>query len=799
MASTTKQSKKKASGDAPERQKGSLLRKLLGETEQRETAQETIPYEQMFSDGICRVKGGYTKTILFNDLNYLLASNEEQSIIFEEYCDFLNYLDSSIFVQICIMISPISEAAANNSIRLPDISDKHGKVRKEFTDFLYEQFTKGNNGLRKMKYITFGIKSDSLKAAKPRLMRVEADLLMNFKKMGVSALPLNGYERLALLHDCFHPDASGRFCFSWEDMPRSGLSTKDYIAPSSFNFEETDCFRVGKVWGAVSFLQINPTEHSEELLHGLIGIGHPITVTINLRSMDQAKAIKEIGRLLSDLGKMRIEEEQKAFRGGYFAALPPELKSSSEDVEVLLRDLQKRNERMFKANVLVMMTAKSQQKLETQMFSARGIAQMYNCDLKRLDYRQEQGLMSCVPIGINEVDIQRSLTTSEAAVFLPFTTQEIFMEGEALYYGLNALSNNMIMANRKLLKNPNGIILGIPGSGKSFAAKQEILIVFLVTRDDIIITDPEAEYFPLVSCLGGQVIKLSATSPHCVNPMDMQPDMLEGENPIALKSDFLLSLFALIMDNELTAQEKSIIDRCIPAVYRDYLNDPRPENMPILEDLYNLILEQAETDEKAKNIAVALEIYVKGSLKQFNQRTNVDIQNRLVCFDIKELGNNLKAIGMLILQDQVWQRVTANRAAKRTTWFYQDEFHLLLREEQTAKYSIEIWKRFRKWGGIPTAITQNVKDFLENPQIENILDNSDFALLLSQAPGDREILEKRLGISHRQLEHVTSAPAGEGLVKSGSSIVPFVNRFPKDTELYRLMTTKPDEVKETSA
>ena len=625
MAVAKKQVKRQTPGSNPPDKQTGFLKRMLGETAPKETAQQTIPYEQMFNDGICRVSGGYTKTILFDDLNYLLASNEEQTAIFEEWCDFLNCFDSSIFVQISIIVSLINVDEAGHFMRIPDKADAYNKVRKEFSDFLHEQFTKGSNGLRKLKYITFGINSESLKIAKPRLMRIESDLLMNFKKMGIKAISLNGYERLALLHDCFHPDASGRFCFSWEDVTRSGLSTKDYIAPSSFEFEEKDCFQIGKTWGAVSFLQLNASELSEQLIQDLIGIGHPVTITINLRSIDQSKAIKTVKRTLSDLAKMRIEEEQKAFRGGYFAALPPDLKSSGEDAELMLRDLQQRNERMFMANILVMMTAHIRQKLDTYMFSARNIAQTYNCDLKRLDYRQEQGLVSSVPIGVNDVDILRGLTTSETAVFLPFTTQEVFMDGDALYYGLNALSNNLIMANRKTLKNPNGAIFGMPGAGKSFAAKQEMTNVFLTTDDDIIITDPEAEYYPLVQRLGGQVIKLSTVSPHSINPMDMQPEILDGEDPISFKSDFILSLFALIMGGKdgLKAQEKSIIDRCVQVVYREYLENPIPEKMPILQDLYELILKQAENDVYAKEIATAMEIYVKGSLSQFNHRTNV--------------------------------------------------------------------------------------------------------------------------------------------------------------------------------
>jgi len=410
--------------------------------------------------------------------------------------------------------------------------------------------------------------------------------------------------------------------------------------------------------------------------------------------------------------------------------------------------------------------------------------------------------MSSIPLGDNQISIQRGLTTSSTAIFVPFTVQELFQQGEALYYGLNALSNNMILCDRKQLKNPNGLILGTPGSGKSFSAKREMANAFLITQDDIIICDPEAEYFPLVQQLKGQTIKLSPTGrgadgkPQYLNPMDINLNYSEDDNPLALKSDFILSLCELVVGGKegLQPVEKTIIDRAVINVYREYLADPQPEKMPILGDLYEEIKKQPEAE--AQRIASALELYVHGSLNVFNHRTNIDIHNRLVCFDIKELGKQLKKLGMLIVQDQVWNRVTINRSAGKSTRYYIDEFHLLLKEEQTAAYSVEIWKRFRKWGGIPTGITQNVKDLLSSREVENIFENSDFVYMLNQAAGDREILAKQLNISPQQMSYVTHSDAGEGLIFFGNVVLPFVDRFPKDTELYRVMTTKPEEVSE---
>ena len=405
--------------------------------------------------------------------------------------------------------------------------------------------------------------------------------------------------------------------------------------------------------------------------------------------------------------------------------------------------------------------------------------------------------MSSLPLAQNLIEIHRGMTTSSTAIFVPFTTQELFQSGdESLYYGLNALSNNLIMVDRKLLKNPNGLILGTPGSGKSFAAKREIANAFLVTDDDVIISDPEAEYSPLVERFGGQVIKISPTSTQYINPMDINMNYSDDDNPIALKADFILSLCELIVGGKegLQPVEKTVIDRCIHQIYQKYFEDPDPKKMPLLEDLYNALLKQDEPE--AKHVATALEIYVTGSLNVFNHRTNVDITNRLVCYDIKELGKQLKKIGMLVVQDQVWGRVTENRAQGKSTRYYMDEMHLLLREDQTAAYTVEIWKRFRKWGGIPTGITQNVKDLLASKEVENIFENSDFIYMLNQAVGDRQILAKQLNISPHQLSYVTHSGAGEGLIFYGNVILPFVDRFPTDIELYRIMTTKLSEITE---
>jgi len=670
----------------------SLVAKFFGRADKPQTAQQSVPYREMYKDGICRVSGKlYTKTIEFNDINYHLAQNDDKTMIFEKYCELLNYFDSSVTIQLSFVNQYGNPDEFNQAIDIPARDDGYDDIRREYAEMLKNQMAKGNNGLVRHKYITFGIEADNLTAAKQRIYRVETDIINNFKVLGVSARPLNGAERMEIMFKQMHPEGRDKFRFNWKSLTESGLSTKDCIAPSSFDFRDGNAFRVGNHYGAISFLQILAPELTDRMLADFIDLDSPTTITLHVRSIDQSEAIKMIKRKLSDLDKMRIEEQKKAVRAGYdMDVLPPDLVTYGSEAKTLLDDLQSRNERMFLVTMLVMNTAKKRQKLENDVFAASGVAQKYNCALKRLDYQQEQGFMSSLPIGINQIEIERGLTTSSVAIFVPFTTCELFQQGEALYYGLNALSNNLIMASRKELKNPNGLFLGTPGSGKSFSAKREIINVFLLTNDDIIISDPEAEYFPLVIRLGGQVVKLSPVSTQYINPMDINPDYADDEDPLTLKSDFILSLCELIIGGKagLEPVEKTIIDRCVRLVYRDYLADPKPEKMPILEDLYNLLRKQSESE--AQRIATALEIYVTGSLNVFNHQTNVDITNRLVCYDIKELGKGLKKIAMLVLQDQVWGRVTANRAAKRTTWFYQDEFHLMLKEEQTAAYSVEI-------------------------------------------------------------------------------------------------------------
>ncbi|BDE87608.1 hydrolase [Oscillospiraceae bacterium] len=779
---------------AQRREIDAVIKKYKGDGKPH-TAQASIPYEAMYPDGVCRVSPGvFSKCIAFEDVSYQLAQPETRTAIFEHLCDLYNYVDASIHVQFSFLNRKVDPEQYAKSFEIAPQGDDFDDIRAEYTGILQRQLVGGNNGIVKTKYMTYTIEADNLKAARARLNRIGLDLLGYFKTMGAVAHVMNGKERLCLLHGVFHPDGE-LFNFDWKWLAPSGLSTKDFVAPSSLCFGNAKTFGMGGKYGAVSFLQILAPELSDEMLADFLNTESGILLNLHVQAIDQTQAIKTIKRKITDLDAMKIAEQKKAVRSGYdMDILPSDLATYGEDAKKLLTKLQTRNERLFMLTFLVLNVADSRQKLSNDVFQAAGVAQKYNCSLVRLDYQQEQGLASSLPLGINQIKIQRGLTTSSVAVFVPFVTQELFQGGAAMYYGVNTKSNNMIMLDRKRARCPNGLRLGTPGSGKSMSCKSEIVSIFLCTADDIFICDPEAEYYPLVKRLHGQVIKLSPTSKDYVNPLDINLNYSEDDNPLALKSDFVLSFCELVMGgkNGLEPIEKTVIDRAVQVIYRPYLADPRPENMPILSDLHAALV--AQHVPEADRVAQALDLYVSGSLNVFNHRTNVDIGNRLVCFDIKELGKQLKKLGMLIVQDQIWGRVTQNRSQGRETWFVCDEFHLLLREEQTAAYSAEIWKRFRKWGGIPTGATQNVKDLLSSPEIENILENSDFIVLLNQAAGDRKILAERLNLSAEQQKYIDNAEPGEGLLIYENIVLPFRNPIPKNTQLYKIMTTRLSEV-----
>lgn len=758
------------------------------------SAQQTIPYVVMHPDGICQLPGSvFTKTVEYEDINYAVASTEDQTAIFSGWSSFLNYFDSSLPFQLSF-VNRRSRSISRYKVNIPAQQDEYDSIRDEYVDMLKGQIAKSNNGIDRSKYITFCLPAASMSEARPRLERVESDVMGNFKRLGVQCQPLDGRERLAVLHGQMHPGQREPFRFSWKDIPKTGMGTKDYIAPDSFDFRQSRTFRVGQAWGAASYLQILASEMSDKLLAEILELDAELTVTMHIQTVDQLKAIKTIKGKISDIGRMKVEEQKKAVRSGYdMEILPPDLITFSKDAAELLTELQSRNERMLLLTFTVVNIAPTRQRLENDVFTVSGIAQKYNCALKRLDWQQEQGFVSSLVLGYNGVEIQRGMTTSSTAIFIPFMTRELRMGGQALYYGMNALSNNVIMADRKKLKSANGLYLGSTGSGKSFGAKRELINVFLTTQDRIVVVDPMGEYAPLIRRLGGQVIEISPGSPHFINPMDIAINLNDEDSPLSMKADFLLSLCELVVGGKEGLQpiERTVIDRCVRLVYRELALGLETAKTPLLQDLYEELLRQPEPE--ARRVATALELYCTGSLNLFNHPTNVNLNSRVVCIVLKGLGENLRKIAMHVTNEFVTAAVNANFNEGIATWCYFDEFHILLRDALTASYFVAVWKMLRKKGCIPSALTQNVKDLLASREIENILDNTDFMILLSQAQSDRAILAKQLGISEHQLSYITHANAGEGLLFYGNVTIPFVDRFPKG-EIYDLLTTRPEDM-----
>ncbi len=763
----------------------------------RSTVQNTLPFLCMYRDGVCQVSENFfSLTVQFYDANYAIAELDEQEMIFSKYCDVINLFDNTIRFQLTFENQNRSKEKLVQTVQIPAQEDDFNALRQEYSKMLTDKILKGSNGQSARKFLTFGIESTSYKAARAKLMSIKNDVIKGFKAFGVEAELLDGRQRLETLYYSLNPYRNAPFIFDWDSMLHAGMDTKDFICPPSLKFNKAD-FEIGNACGAVWGLNILAGELPDEILKNFLELQNLVCVNLHVEPLDQIDALKFVKRKLTAVESMKVDEQKKASQSGYDPdILPPAIKMYIDDIETLLADLNSKNERLFHISISLRVYAKSRKELKLLAEMLKRTCQKNNCILFPYDYRQEQTLVSTLPLGYDAIPVSREMHTSGIAVFMPFTTRELFQDGQATYYGVNTLSGNMIRADRSKLKNPNGLILGFSGTGKSLSAKRELLDRVLTSKDDIIICDPEGEYYPLVQALHGQRIRIANNSEQHINPMDITIDEYLFSNPmevIANKSDFLISLCEIIVGGHygISAEERSVIDKCVKQIYKRFIeNAPTAEKMPLLSDLQ---CELKQEGEVALRVSNSLEMFTSGSQNLFNHHTNIDMSNRIICFDIRELGNQLKKVGMLIVQDTVWNRVSANREKKKITRYYIDEFHLLLKDEQTAKYSAEIWKRFRKWGGVPTGITQNVKDLLASPEVENIFDNSDFIYLLSQAAGDREILAEKLHISEEQLKFITNAGPGEGLIRYGNILLPFTDKFPQDTEMFRLMSTRPQE------
>lgn len=778
-----------------------VMKKVVERKKEKSDSKDILNYDEIYANGVCRTGKTYSKMIEFSDISYQLSQDDMKVKLFTQYSTLVNSFDSKVQLQLFFVNYKIEEEATSKLENTEHISEEEFDfLKEEYFNFLDQQRSKGTNGIIRNKHFVFSIQDDNSASAFRRLQTIQNTIKDQLKIMGSGIKEIDGIERLMIVNYLLNGKDKSYVDLSELNRDFVLKNSKEYIAPRTIDFGlKKDIFKLPQKYGSTLLFSVQATELSDRVLADFLDLEIEQICSLHIRTIDKQKAVKMVKGKTSDLNSIKIDEQKKAVKAGYdFDILPMDLNTHVEESKKILTDLQRENEKYFYLTFTITIFEDSLEELENAIYKAKIIAEKQDSKLVSLSMQQEQAIMSALPFGynINEIDHERGLTTSAVAIFVPFTTQELYQEDNTpVYYGLNALSNNMIQVSRKSLKNPNGLFLGTPGSGKSFSAKREIIDTFLRTQDDILICDPEGEYYPFIKRLKGQEIRLALNSKDFINPLDISLEYGEGENPISFKSDFIINLMQMIAGGKsgLTAKQKTITDKCTRIIYRDYIENPTEENIPILEDLYNELLNQNSVE--AQDMADALELYVHGSLNVFNHRTTIDTNNRLICFNIQELGSNLKDLGMLILQDHVWNRVTVNRNKSKKTWYYMDEFHKLLADEQTSNYSVEFWKRFRKWGGIPTGITQNVQDLLASPKIETIIENSDFIYLLNQATRDRKILQEKLEISDYQAGYITNSEEGEGLIVYSGVILPFRDKFPHNNSLYPVMTTKPEEIK----
>ncbi|MDL2287954.1 ATP-binding protein [Oscillospiraceae bacterium OttesenSCG-928-F05] len=763
------------------------------------TAQQTVPIQRIYADGIFYANGQYSKSWRFGDINYQVASRDAQLDMFLNYSAILNSLDTDATTKITIHNRRLDARALEKTVYMPMKEDGLDHFRKEYNRMLYDK-TAGSINTVQDKYITVTVARRSVEDARTVFRRVGLDLEKGFSRLSSRAVALTASERLEILHD-FYRDRAGDFTFDLNRAMRRGHDFKDSICPENIEFK-ADHFKVGEQYGRVLFLADYASYIKDSMISELCDYDRNLMLSIDIQPIATDEAVKLVNRQMLSIDTDRARFQSKQNKAGNFSAyIPYEMEQAQAEAREFLDDLTTRDQRMMFVYVTIVHLADTYKKLQSDTEQLVSTGRKNLCQFQTLKYRQEAGLNTVLPIGPMHFHKRetRTLTTESTAVLLPFKTQEVLDRG-GVYYGQNAISRNLIVCNRSELLNPHSWILGVSGSGKSFAAKQEIATLFLMTDDDILICDPEREYSPLVRALSGntgdarsrgEVIDISATSRNHINALDMSRDYADGENPIILKSEFVLSLCEQLLGaGKLGAKEKSIIDRCTAAIYREYVKD-FTGFAPTLKDFYAELIKQPEPE--ARDVALAIELFTSGTLNTFAHQTNVDLSSRLICFDLLDLGKQLKTVGMLVMLDCMLNRVTSNRYKGRRTHIFIDEMHLFFANEYSAQFFDESWKRFRKFNAPLTGITQNITEALASPQARLMLSNSEFLVLLNQSPSDRAELAELLNISDAQLNYITNAEAGHGLVKVGANLVPFVNDFPKDTDLYHLMSTKPGE------
>lgn len=761
------------------------------------SVQQYLGYELMMEDGVCQVESElYSRTIKFSDINYQSARRDDQVDMFTRYCELLNYMDSSMHYQISIVNRTIDDDDFAAAMLMPPQEDGRNHLRKEMNDMLTEKTKEGQNNIVREKYLTFSTSAPDMTSAIPALARLETDISGTLQSLGCETLRCNGLARLNLIHGMLSPGE--RLDFRYSDLVSNGLTTKSVIAPSSLDFRTKTHFQFGERYGQVLVLQQLPTELTDKVISELTALPINMVITLHISNVDQAEALEYVRTQIAGMEAEVTTKQQKAIEKNQnpTLAIPMETRRSHEAALKLLDDLENKNQHMFKVTMLVYTYADTEDEMKDNAFQIMATARKNNVKLAPLDLQQREGLNSTLPLGKNFVPVERTLTTASTAIFVPFTAMELYQPG-GIYYGLNAQSNNLLFFDRNNLNVASGMVLGSPGSGKSFLTKREISWILLNDPNaEVLVIDPEREYTSLANGFDGQVIHVSAGSKDHLNPMDINLDYSDDDDPLMLKQEFLLNLCELLIGgrNGLSGSHRSIIDRASKFAYQRYFNNPKPENLPTLQDFYEQIRSQPEED--ARRLALELELYIHGSLSVFSHQTNVNLNKRLVVYDVKDLGKQLRTFGMTVVLDQVWNRITANRAAGKHTWLYIDEFQLLISNPAVSSYFFEVWTRARKWGAIPTGITQNVETLLLSDDARRMLSNSEFIVMLRQSTSDRTELAGLLNISNQQLRYVTNTGPGQGLLFAGKSIIPFTDSFPKETELYRMMTTKLEEVAE---
>ena len=754
------------------------------------TVHDYIPISGVYEDGIFKVGNRYTKTFKFEDINYLVASKEDKETMFLAYSELLNSLDSGATTKLTINNHKLNRNDFERNILMPERNDELEVYRREYNDMLKDKAADAN-GIVQEKYLTVSIAKKDIDEARTYFSRVSSDLVAHFNALGSKCSDLDVTERLRILHDFYRPGEEVFFRFDLKEMARKGHDFKDYICPDSIERFD-DYVKLGDKFARVLFIKDFAAYIKDSMVSELTELNRNLMLSIDIMPIPTDEAVREVeNRLLGVETNITNWQRKQNQNNNFSAVVPYDMELQRKESKEFLDDLTTRDQRMMCATITLVHVADSKEQLDSDTEALLSTARRHLCQLAVLKFQQMDGLNTVLPIGCRKINVLRTLTTESLAVFMPFKVQEIGHE-RGIYYGQNAISNNMIIANRRHLLNGNSFILGVSGSGKSFTGKCEITNLMLDGDSDIIIIDPEREYSPLVKALGGSIIDISATSKNHINAMDINKDYGDGEDPVILKSEFILSLCEqLIGSRSLGAKEKSLIDRCAMNIYRNFKRRGYTGTVPTLKEFRAELLKQEEAE--AQDIALAIELFTDGSLDTFAKKTNVDVDNRLICYDILDLGKQLLPIGMLVVLDSILNRITANRAKGKNTFIFIDEIYLLFQHEYSANFLFTLWKRVRKYGAFCTGITQNVDDLLQSHTARTMLANSEFVIMLNQASTDRIKLAELLNISDTQLSYITNVEAGRGLMKVGSALVPFVNKFPKHTRLYHLMTTKPGE------